>query len=892
MLAYSTANPAYPLPGSNNDIDPRGVDYSLFEPEDNAYSQYLSTPAIAEEAGILQQDDSASCVAADSDITNLSPPTQLLVRLIRDNDFEAASTVLEELKTLHAPLNELAPDFASAALWAIRNGKKKEMLSWMRLCPGYIPGTKHLETASNDPFKVQVTSVASDFRKCFMVLLDSYGDDLRLLQRASMIAADKGMWSVLRSTLAQLLRFGAGRMMGPAPSNSAVGWQYFHRLLQANQSQRGLKDKGKRLAILTATLELRALYNLGIRTLALAGRLDDAIHWAEKSTEATNEFSTFSQNLRLEPFTENLLMEELIRAGGGYRDQARPLAERLGSAPTRLGKRNMVDIDAVEKRIERETVHASAANEQDFGAARSESILDQTIQSHLEQGDVVTARDHLLSVLESALRVKHDADEPIPVRDASHVNTSDAIFDHLPSARTLSELHDLAGKLGTIAITVSLTETDMIHTRASDGSLDPHYSQEMLTAKEFLRPIRSKLHLVRGGKGLWQTAKLYGYIKKGKWAEAVQFYVGKAGFRVPAGGISTELVSLALDQQSLPKKGKQKKLDTAQPLRGKQWPSTHAINLMLKAIVGICVDAKDYSRLNQVYQLWRKASLPTRISNEDQESENAGELIFEQWPPSQHPDSYTFDPFIYAFGRLNIEVESGSPTSSSSSSSSSPAAQKEIGPAQIKKKAWGSSQAVLDVIRDMTDVFSVQPNVSTWTIALECLAREGRSRWTTTTSILARAVGINTTSPLSSSYTMVRRAEPSFAPANSVTYTALMRALIRVPHEDGGSMVEEAAAVRDDLLVRTIDLDEAVRQMVLAEAEEGDEDQQFWRDLLTRWQAVQEAVYSCCDPSLDERVRWHATEMITANGGRTIEAMRELWVLESAARADSELRTT
>ena len=105
-------------------------------------------------------------------------------------------------------------------------------------------------------------------------------------------------------------------------------------------------------------------------------------------------------------------------------------------------------------------------------------------------------------------------------------------------------------------------------------------------------------------------------------------------------------------------------------------------------------------------------------------------------------------------------------------------------------------------------------------------------------------------------------------------------------------MVEEAAAIRDDLLVRTMDLDVAVRQMLLVEAEEqNDEGQQFWKDLLQRWQTVQEAVFTRGNTASDERARWQAAEMIRANGRRTIEAMHELWVLESAAEADREAST-
>jgi hypothetical protein len=92
--------------------------------------------------------------------------------------------------------------------------------------------------------------------------------------------------------------------------------------------------------------------------------------------------------------------------------------------------------------------------------------------------------------------------------------------------------------------------------------------------------------------------------------------------------------------------------------------------------------------------------------------------------------------------------------------------------------------------------------------------------------------------------------------------------------------VEEAAAVRDDLLARTVDLDLAVRSLVRSERNDGEEAETFWSDLLERWEAVQQAVSQRGAP--DQRQQWHAHKMLKANGGRTVEALRELWLLESS----------
>lgn len=840
----------------------------MFEAEDDTYVQHAPKSTTAQGTDKFIQDDGSSSAAVDPNVA-LSPPTQLLVRLINDGDFEAARTVLTELRALDTPYNESHPIYASAALWAIRNGKKADMLTWMRFCPGFVPGAKGPKTASSSTYSEQARSTATHFRKCFLVLLDSYGDDLKLLQRAGLIAAEKRLWGVLQSTLAQILRFGVGRVQGSDPNDSGLAWQFFFRPVQASVSQRGLNDNSRRYEISTATLELRKLYNLGIRTLVLAGRFDDAIHWAKQSVRAQSD-RWLSQYLTLDPFTENLLLEELVRAGDRYLDRAYRLSERLASSPHRSAEHQAVNIQAIVAQVERETTIASSASEARYEAGS----VDNAIEAHLAQGDIVAARDYLLSVLRSATRARQDEDAPTSSSSSSKI-VHDSVYSHLPSARFLSELQDMASKLGTIAVTVPLTEPDMDQKPDSDIS-DQSLSQESLTAEEFLLPIRAQLFHVRAGKGLWETARLNGLVRKGQWREAVQYYVGRAGFKMPAGGVTTELISLALDQQTLPTATRREIRDSAQGHRGKLWPSTPAINLLLKAVAGLCVDAKDYPRLVRVYKLWKETSLATPALEDDAEDG----LVFEQWPPSQRPDSRTFDPFIRAFARLDMDVDS--PSSSSS-------AQAQL-QSKVKKEGWGSSQAVLDVIRDMTDLFRVRPSISTWTIALECLAREGPERWATTTSILARAVGINTNSPLSphsSVETVAAGAEADFAPANLATYTALIRALIRVGHDKGGSMVEQAAAVRDDLLARTVNLDVAVRPMVEAEKEEEDGEATFWTDTLKGWQAVQEAVQMQQGGTKDQRERWEGAEVVTANQGRTVEAMRELWLLE-VAKADSE----
>ena len=79
--------------------------------------------------------------------------------------------------------------------------------------------------------------------------------------------------------------------------------------------------------------------------------MDDAIHWAERSAEVDNIRSPLAKILMVEWFTENLLMEELVKAGSYHVEQARVLADKLASTPARLERHRVTNIDAVIERV-------------------------------------------------------------------------------------------------------------------------------------------------------------------------------------------------------------------------------------------------------------------------------------------------------------------------------------------------------------------------------------------------------------------------------------------------------------------------------------------------------------------------------------------------------------
>lgn len=871
-LPYSTSNSAQPLPGSNNDIDPRGVDHSLFELEDATYSQHFDSVC---KFGSTAVDQGKSSAQLDRRyIKALSAPSQLLLRLVEEEDFPAATKVLHELAAIGASVNELLPEYSSAALWAIRRGKTTDMLTWMQMCPGLSVTTKSFHTACPLSRSKQVKVVSLNFRKSFMILLDSFGDDLGLLQSASLIAAEKGYWNVLQTTMAQILRFGVGRQSSGI-SEIERAWQYFERLLRAAHKELGpLKDAVS--DTLAKGPKLRALYNLGIRTLVLAHRFEEAIFWAEKSTEAHGPLPPELHVIELDLFTQNLLFEELIKAGPSFSCQAQALAAKFNDWAKADGRKKSINLVSIVAKVEREKSAFRDVPEDMAGG--TQSPLDSAIQRLLSQGDIVAARNHLLSALRLAPRTCKDTDIPASQDGPS----SEKGFSHVPSASTLAELQGFAWKLGTITITTPLAETDM-----ELGSHSDAFSEDILSAEEFIYPVKQRLLYVRGGRGLWKTAKLYYFVNTQQFREAVRLYTGPAGFQIPCGGITQKLIRLAVNEQYDKYTRREEGIDEL-ITKNKRWPSTHDINLFLKAIAGICVESKNFNRLKRVYETWKQSSLPHCANSLDAtslEGSAAEPPLFQSWPPSQRPDSYTFDPFVRAFARLYIQAHDTKRSSIVDATDSKDVANEEY-------RHWGSSQVVFDVIRDMIGIFHVKPNISTWTIALECLAREGRSRWSTATQALAQAVGINTSSVLvdppagekaEESNSRIVAVQPSFEPATLATYTALIRALVRVSYQDGGKMVDEAAAIRDDLLVRTLDLDKAIRPFTLSEASEH-EDFSFWTDMLARWQAVQRAASPLSES--DMRPRWDGHVLLQPSNSRTVDVLRDLWQLETFEAAD------
>ncbi|KAN0063772.1 hypothetical protein ACQY0O_003822 [Thecaphora frezii] len=924
---YSTKHPAGPVPGSNNDLHPRGVDYSLFEEEQptRVESKHRTRPKSRSKTNGIQRRSGSSNIRLSS--SDLSPAAALLRRLIRQKEFRSASQVLEELETLEVRLDEPIPEYVDAAFHALRNRRKHEALQWLALSPSL-----HFPAKPDAPLKPYLRKanekLLEKFRKVFTLLLDTAGDDLQLLQKASLLAAKKGYWAVLQTTLAQILRFGLSipsTSAGGSPSKQ--GWAYFQGLMQMAELSADHPDAPHSLRARTG---LKVLYRLSVRTLALSARLNDAIYWVRTPLESMDPSVPGRDLLELDAFSYSVLMEELLKRGSAFADAATALEALIRSHATPPRDLQLPSIAMLSDRIRAEgKLRAEVRRQAHESSDPSEADIDGRLSQLIANGDLVEARNVLL------LSAK-----PRP-RRAELGDGEDAAPDvrstvALPSAGVLADFQHAVVSMGAVPVVSSPMEEVLV----AQSPLDPRTfnaqfipKSKLILAPAFLRPVQKAIQASVGGRGLWETAQLLGHVERGAWKEALQFYAGPNGFRVPAGGITDELIALACGGEGVaPVKG-----EGASTSHGQQWPSTHAINLALRALVGTCVEARDYGRLERVYRTWKANSLPSVVapssdvhpsadasplptadipstpttgassaSTTDASakvapkmkptvfadlltvSEHVGELHFEHWPPGHLPDSYSFDAFLRGFARLDVEV---------SLATSDVALDLGI----RRKQQWGSSQRALSVIRDMTAQFQTQASVASWTIVLEALARQGVEQWYNTTEKLANGMGIRTRSaPAGEAQEQEGGADEEtlkgLPKATLETYTALMHAMLHVPVKRGelSPLLDQAIEVHNDLLSRTKSVpeeEEEVRRKRSQAWWEEDEDEIGFLDyLLDAVRSSNEArpKGQVAEGQVEEKKPWTLLDLW--RNEQTIEVLREVYLLQKL-KAETEVET-
>ncbi|WFD02666.1 hypothetical protein MOBT1_001348 [Malassezia obtusa] len=163
--------------GSNMQLDPRGVDYALFE----APSAEYRVPAA--DAGPADAPARAPDAA-------LAPPTALLQRLLHAQQFDDALRALDQLEALDTPLGAPLVEYAHAARHCAARGHAADALRWLALAPHAAAaraGRWHVDQAVH--------------------WLTAAGDDA--LQRACVLAAAKGYASALTTGATHLFRTAA-----------------------------------------------------------------------------------------------------------------------------------------------------------------------------------------------------------------------------------------------------------------------------------------------------------------------------------------------------------------------------------------------------------------------------------------------------------------------------------------------------------------------------------------------------------------------------------------------------------------------------------------------------------------------------------------------------------
>lgn len=222
--------------GSNMQLDPRGVDYALFE----APSAEYRVPAA--DAGPADAPARAPDAA-------LAPPTALLQRLLHAQQFDDALRALDQLEALDTPLGAPLVEYAHAARHCAARGHAADALRWLALAPHAAAaraGRWHVDQAVH--------------------WLTAAGDDA--LQRACVLAAAKGYASALTTGATHLFRTAAWHTDG-----ARALWDR----LTAPYAPVDASARDRQLA---------RLYNRALRAMAHGGHAHAARAWAGAAAPA------------------------------------------------------------------------------------------------------------------------------------------------------------------------------------------------------------------------------------------------------------------------------------------------------------------------------------------------------------------------------------------------------------------------------------------------------------------------------------------------------------------------------------------------------------------------------------------------------------------------------
>ena len=251
--AYSVREPADT--GSNMQLDPRGVDYALFELPSEEYQTPVSTMHV----GVSSDDDT------------LAPPAALLQRLLRSREFGDAMRALSQLESLDTPLGTPIVEYAHAARHCAAHNDTDAALRWLTL----VPHAAELGGSTAHDGRWHVDQAMHWLT----------GSDAGVVQRACILVATKGYISALTTGVTHLYRTGAWRDEGPAAlwARTVAGAPFVPVDAQAGDRQ------------------LARLYNRAVRAMVHGGAVREAHAWAHART------STSAAPYALDAATEALL---------------------------------------------------------------------------------------------------------------------------------------------------------------------------------------------------------------------------------------------------------------------------------------------------------------------------------------------------------------------------------------------------------------------------------------------------------------------------------------------------------------------------------------------------------------------------------------------------------
>ncbi|WFD42389.1 hypothetical protein MPSI1_001032 [Malassezia psittaci] len=218
--------------GSNMQLDPRGVDYGLFEAPTAEY----------------RLPDTASINPNQTHTNSEVPPAiALLKRLVQQGSFVDALHALDQLKSLNTPLDVPLVDYITAARHFAAQGNADEALRWLELAPAF----------SELPSPADAKHASWQFNQTmhWLTSLDSC-----YLRRACTLAASKHYFSALTTGVTHLFRTGSWLSEGAL--------QTYTILVTEPLKQTNLPKGADRVE--------KQLYNRAIRAMIHGGYIEEA----------------------------------------------------------------------------------------------------------------------------------------------------------------------------------------------------------------------------------------------------------------------------------------------------------------------------------------------------------------------------------------------------------------------------------------------------------------------------------------------------------------------------------------------------------------------------------------------------------------------------------------